>query len=116
MGPRTKRAAAAAVFLTAGALGGAALATPGLFHSTNAYDISVKTCLDRARAALASEKFPVKKTSGREVAGWNDDTIISAVCQRIGGKTIGTVSAAGRDARGWHSVVETGIRKGGPFD
>ena len=112
----TKYAIAAAALLASGALGGASFAVTGLFHSTKAYTISVETCLTRARAALASEKFPVKKTTSREVAGWTDDTTISAVCQRIAGKTIGTVSVAGKDAKGWHRVVEGGIRTGGPFD
>lgn len=117
MGAMTRRLLAAGLAAAAMAgPGGAAQATTELHVTTAAYDMSVRTCLSRARKAMRDNKFPVKKVTDIEVIGWTGHTTISTTCQRISGRLIVTIAAAGRGAYHWHNLVQTGLVSDAPAE
>jgi len=88
-------------------------AAPALYWST--INVSKDDCLRRAQAAFATEKFPIRKSSSFEVAGWTDATIASIGCMRIDNRTIATIAVAGGSAKYLSDTFTSGLR-GGVFE
>jgi hypothetical protein len=87
-------------------------AAPELYWSTIKINASKDACLNRAKAAFGTEKFPVRKSSSFEVAGWTDVTIASIGCLRIDGRTVATIAVSGKNAAYFSRQFTSGIRTG----
>lgn len=90
------------IALTANALAGPALAW---WHLTR--NFSQATCVQRAKAAFAVEKFPIKRSSSSGIWGWNSEATVRIKCIKQGSNTMAVIIATSTDRRYAKYLMET---------